>query len=873
MTDQKKQVELDNKLFEFYVKQNKVLVFPHFNKRSDDNKVTQVERAKAFFICLNFKIDNLNQILGYPQLLEKLCQIFSADQKNIQKIELAIMDGSFFKDTSFKDIHTFLKDLTDKSLIQRIDDAAREYEECLICMDKPSDSFSECGHTMCSGCFSCLENKTCPFCRNPIGQVYSKEEYLKIQTKKLEDEKKKKEESKDVIIEEKEEKKKVLKKLAIVTDVETFLQKRVSSLFSAGSGKLSAPNQAEIKLLLECRDSYIIKAVQGKLSSEELGAFTLGNLCLLQASPVPKFVFTKEGVEILKIVKKVINNPNRLLRFLAVLKGNEPDPKEAILLKYNNAFRTLIMEILDSFPHSPEVCEQMIKHTPIFKKLFKNIHAGEFKKFTNAQKLIVATRKKKSAFPEQSNSSTLERLFSKKDEKIIDFFKTQPGLFFRNVVRLCNTFEDKSKEICQLAEGIIPKMKPEQLLELDHLLNIPSQPDHTTFITKRGTMKFIEKKAPPKVNKTQEMIRDLVKNVLYKLPKVPKVTCTLLDQNLQDFIINKGPPQDPILSLNKVPSSRGTRVDLSEINKLKNVEFFLFTYWKNGSTRVDLDLSFFGLDDQFNWDSQYLCDFTCTNGFNRSVQHSGDITDAPRGASEYIKFNLDEVEKKNPKMKYLVMACLSFNSIAFEDMGEAFAGIAYKTPELKGDGPYESIVLDGCRLKGKTVMNLGACIDIKNKELIFMCINIAKKKGGSPNIRSDSKLLANIVKEFYSWRSSRSVPSSWYEIGLNCLTGYSSLLIKTNTGKLRYYEKDEKESQLEYYFRVQSGKKDNEIPKKLQQEIDGNIEKDSTSKWIVYGKFELKQIPKGSVVVSPFNIDDPEIQYLDDPFKLLHFKE
>jgi len=310
-------------------------------------------------------------------------------------------------------------------------------------------------------------------------------------------------------------------------------------------------------------------------------------------------------------------------------------------------------------------------------------------------------------------------------------------------------------------------------------------------------------------------------------------------------------------------------VDLTEILKLKNVELVLFTYLKNGAQRVDLDLSFFGVDSEFNWSNEYICDFTEKNGFQKTVQHSGDITDAPTGASEFIRFKFDDVTKKNPKMNYMIMACLSYNSIAFEDMGEAYSGLGYRTSELKGDGPYETIIIDGCRLKGKSTMNLGACIDMKNKELSFININISKKKGGSPSIRSDSKLLSNVVKEFYSWKSSRSAPTSWYEIGINYLSGYNNLLIKKDE-KLIYFERKEKETKLEYFKRVQAGKHD-ETPKKLIEEIEGDIGKDS--KWVIFGKFDFKKIPKGSVVVSPFNIDDPDITYLDDPFKVLHFKE
>jgi len=180
----------EKKLFDFYVKQNKVLVYDFFSKRKNDEKVSSIERAKAFFfLCMNFKIENLPQLLQYPQLLEDLCNIFQANQKEMNKIERDIMDGSFFKDTSFKTVEEFLFKLKDQKLLERIKIACEEYEECLICMDSKSDSFTQCGHSMCNGCYKQLNDKNCPFCRDPLGQVYSKEEFhkmLKIKEEKKE---------------------------------------------------------------------------------------------------------------------------------------------------------------------------------------------------------------------------------------------------------------------------------------------------------------------------------------------------------------------------------------------------------------------------------------------------------------------------------------------------------------------------------------------------------------------------------------------------------------------------------------------------------------------------------------------------------------
>lgn len=55
-------------------------------------------------------------------------------------------------------------------------------------------------------------------------------------------------------------------------------------------------------------------------------------------------------------------------------------------------------------------------------------------------------------------------------------------------------------------------------------------------------------------------------------------------------------------------------------------------YWKNTKGRIDLDLSLVNIDSKYGWDAEY-------RDGNRSILFSGDVTDAPRGASElfYVK--------------------------------------------------------------------------------------------------------------------------------------------------------------------------------------------------------------------------------------------
>jgi len=61
-------------------------------------------------------------------------------------------------------------------------------------------------------------------------------------------------------------------------------------------------------------------------------------------------------------------------------------------------------------------------------------------------------------------------------------------------------------------------------------------------------------------------------------------------------------------------------------------------------------------------------------------------------------------------------------------MGEACVGIGYKSDKIEGSGPYKSVIIDACRLKGKSRINIGAYIDVTTNNLVFTNLNVASKK-------------------------------------------------------------------------------------------------------------------------------------------------
>lgn len=75
----------------------------------------------------------------------------------------------------------------------------------------------------------------------------------------------------------------------------------------------------------------------------------------------------------------------------------------------------------------------------------------------------------------------------------------------------------------------------------------------------------------------------------------------------------------------------------------------------------------------------------------------------------YVVAHVAQVAKN---ISTLYILCFSFNSVNFDDMGEAFVGIGAIRKGEKGRGPGNCTVLGGSELHGKAKMNFTSLFDI-----------------------------------------------------------------------------------------------------------------------------------------------------------------
>ena len=160
---------------------------------------------------------------------------------------------------------------------------------------------------------------------------------------------------------------------------------------------------------------------------------------------------------------------------------------------------------------------------------------------------------------------------------------------------------------------------------------------------------------------------------------------------------------------------RGSRMPLPDCSTLR---FFL--WWRNAEGRVDIDLSAALYADDY----AHISTLAYYNLRNFGAHHSGDIVDAPAGASEFIDIDLQRCRKAG--VRYVVMSVNNYTQQAFCDLPECFAGWMARQAPASGEIYEPATVHDRFDLAADTRICLPILFDIQAGEAIWCDIALKR---------------------------------------------------------------------------------------------------------------------------------------------------
>lgn len=370
-----------------------------------------------------------------------------------------------------------------------------------------------------------------------------------------------------------------------------------------------------------------------------------------------------------------IDTPTDLLRLAAHLSGG--DVTLAAKTKFKSFSRSVrrqfVTTLNDLLVGNPDKIEDINNRKEEFKRLAEKLHPFEFKKtcpeavkafsFANGD-LKVSTW----------GNKVQSALAAGKLTKAISLLADKPGYLVRSIDQIARKATDT--QFTSLVDSLkdnASRVSGRVLLSvIEHLDNRKAKSDFRLFVNKTGTgfasPNGLEPLAGARISRVQKTLwKELAS-------RVPVTDVLAIDERLATVAV-------PISEKNK---SEGFRVlprgSTFALDPAKDLLRF-FVYWKQKAERTDYDLSVVFYDKDFQ--SLGYASWTSLSG--AGYKHSGDITSAPNGASEFIEIDLKKVAAN---IHYVVPTINIFSGETFANCEESFFGFMSLDSAEKGK-PFE----------------------------------------------------------------------------------------------------------------------------------------------------------------------------------------
>jgi hypothetical protein len=416
-------------------------------------------------------------------------------------------------------------------------------------------------------------------------------------------------------------------------------------------------------------------------------------------------------------------NASDVLQIAAAIAGGDVSLAQAAHLK--NLARPMRKQLLALLEFADVREEDLVRFAERWKRLAEKLHAAEFRSsfpiaLTKLQQLRTKRRRDLGASEHRPvPSGTLLRAGAY--VQLRAQLQSKPGEYVRYLDVLLRKDSDPHATLVQFAL-IADRIATPVLLQLiAHFKNRAQQCNGNAkaneslrcFLPKGLLAKaFVmrQKLVPIASTHSELVIKQAESALVSRFTKLAPLGRCYLDPRLSNF---KAPFSQRSASKSLRTISRGSRLPLPDSDTLR---FFL--WWKNGKARTDIDLSAVFFDNGFN----YLDVIAFYNIKNFAGHHSGDITDAPNGAAEFIDISKQKLRAKN--VRYVLMSVNSYTQQAYCDLPQCFAGWMARAEPNSGEIFDARTVHDKIDLAGKSRIALPVLFDLEQNTAIWLDLSM-----------------------------------------------------------------------------------------------------------------------------------------------------
>ncbi|MFF7277163.1 hypothetical protein [Streptomyces griseorubiginosus] len=332
--------------------------------------------------------------------------------------------------------------------------------------------------------------------------------------------------------------------------------------------------------------------------------------------------------------------------------------------------RALLAGLDEVVARAPAKLADVLVHREEFKRLGERLHPHEYPRWPHAADVFAVARGEKKAY---TFDGRVEALLGADDVTgAVRLLESAPGKLFRALDRLLRSAATQEERDAVLAavERVAPEVSGRVVLSVREYLHNRAEETgrKRVFINRTGRAHVTDdaRRAVPE-DERKQLIAVLDAETARRLPAPERL---LVDPDVLDVAL-------PL-------SGRATAAGLGvlprgSVSPVDGELLRFFVYWKQRQRVTDYDLSALLLDARYDTVSW----LSYTNLREVEGEHSGDITNAPDGASEFINLRLGSV-----RGTYIVPQVNIYSGERFEEAEESFFGFMLREAEQQGQ-PFE----------------------------------------------------------------------------------------------------------------------------------------------------------------------------------------
>lgn len=400
----------------------------------------------------------------------------------------------------------------------------------------------------------------------------------------------------------------------------------------------------------------------------------LADVCLF--GPQPEKIPVRENRAIINSVRLQNGQPLQadtvtdILRLACFASGGDVSLQSATKFgSFSRPIRRALLGQLDQvIAESEAKLADVNQHAEPWKRLGEKLHPHEYPRLENAAKVFAVARGDQIA---KSLAAKVEMAFEKKNiPEAITLLSRAPGMLMRSLDRtLRNATGDEAGLLAEAVSTVLGKVSGRVILSVrEQLLNRLSGSQIRIFVNQAGkAWTGKDQRSPLPEKSTRELLQVLDEEILRRLPAVGGLIVA---------------PEVKTLALplsDKAKASGFAVMPRGSTQAVKGDLLRFFIYWKQHHQRTDYDLSLLILNAQFNSIGQVSFTNLRSGGRDIEAVHSGDITNAPNGASEFI-----DVDLKGVSCAYLVPQVNIYSGEDFTEVEEAFFGFMTVNRDQRG---------------------------------------------------------------------------------------------------------------------------------------------------------------------------------------------